>query len=303
MKPVAVAPRRPPPGIGWLSALAGALVVLLAALYGPVLRDLVDVWYRVPYSSHGFLVALWSVWLIVSARRHVAAQPLRRDPIGLAVAAAGLAVLAFAFALDSLTLAALSLPVVLGGLGRFALGRDGFRPLLFPVASLALLAPLPPSAVPPLSLQLQHLAAWFTGGVLAALTIPFWRDGVFIHLHSAIVHVSEACNGLRFLMAMLVLGVAFAWAAGRTVADRLLVVGLALAAGIAGNLVRVSSTTVLVHFWGPGASLGLFHNLFGKAIYLGVLGGFFLIVLWISRRHASPSAGASAPSLPQSSAA
>ena len=292
MRPLAVARQRARHGIAWLPALAGVAVVL-ALLYGSVLRELVAVWYHVAYSSHGFLVTAWSVWLIVTARPRVVGEALHRDPVGLAVTSAGLAMLALAHVLASLTLAALSLPVVLGGLGRWALGREGFRPLVFPVASLALMAPLPPSVIPPLSWQLQRLATWFTALVLTALDIPFSREGMFIRLDSAIVHVSEACNGLRFLMAMLVLGVAFGWAAGRAIADRAFVIGLALAAGIAGNLVRVSSTAVLVHFWGPGASLGLFHNLFGKAVYLVVVVLFFLAVLWLSRRGASPTPGAS----------
>jgi exosortase len=283
-RPVAVARPRARRGFAWAPAVAG-VTVALALLYGPVLRDLVRVWLNVPYYSHGFLVAPWSLWLILSARSRVTAHPFHRDPLGLAIAVGGLAMLAFAHALDSLTLAALSLPVVLGGLGRFALGREGFRPLVFPVASLALMAPLPSSVLPSLSWWLQHLAASFTSVVLTVMDIPFSRDGVFIHLESAIVHISEACNGLRFLMAMLVLGVAFGWAAGRGVADRLFVVGLALAAAIVGNLVRVSGTTVLVHFWGPPAALGLFHNLFGKAVYLGIGGLFFLVVLRLRSRE------------------
>lgn len=283
MKALAVARQRVRHGFGWLPALAGVLAALVL-LYGPVLRELVGVWYRVPYYSHGFLVAPWSAWMMVTARPPLATVASHRDPIGLGFVAVGLAVLALAHVLDSLTLAALSLPVVLGGLGRFVLGREAFRPLIFPVATLGLMAPLPPSVLPPLSWQLQQLATTFTAGVLSVLDIPFTREGVFLHLNTAIVHVSEACNGLRFLMAMLVLGVAFGWAAGRGVADRALVIALGLGAGVAGNLIRVSSTTVMVHFWGPAASSGLFHNLFGKAVYLAVVVLFFLIVLRIRSR-------------------
>jgi exosortase len=207
------------------------------------------------------------------------AVPFHRDATGLILAIAGLAGLAFARADESLTLAVLSLPVVLTGLGRFALGREAFRPLAFPVAFLALLAPLPPDAIPALSLHLQDLAARFTEGVLTALAIPFARDGVFINLRSATVHVSEACNGLRFLLAMAVLGVAFGWTTRRGPACRLAVLALALGAALVANLVRVSATTVLVSIWGPAASLGLFHDLFGKAIYLATLASVFLVVL------------------------
>jgi exosortase len=287
MKPAAVPRPRPRRPAGWLPALL-LVAAGLALLYGPVVRDLVGAWTAIPYNSHGFVVVAWSAWLIWSARPRSGPAAFAGEGAGLAVAGAGLAVLGLAHALDSLTLAALSLPIVLGGLGRLALGRDAFRPLIFPVASLALMAPLPTGAVPALSWQLQGIATSFTTLVLGALAVPFSRDGMFIRLDSAIVHVSEACNGLRFLMAMLVLGVAFAWAAGRALADRMLMVALALAAGIAGNLVRVSTTTVLVHLYGPSASEGLFHNLFGKGVYLVVVSLFFLSVLFMSRYGSFP---------------
>jgi exosortase len=264
--------------VGWLGP-ALAVVAALVLLYAPVVRDLIAVWSTVPYYSYGFLVPPWSAWLVVAARSRVAALPVRRDVTGLAIAAAGLGVLALAGTRGNLTLAVLSLPVVLTGLGRFALGREAWAPLAFPVGFLALMAPLPPALVPPLSERLQQLAAWAAAGGLSVLGIPFWRDGVYIHLASAVVHISEWCNGLRFLLAMAVLGVAFGWTTDRGPAVRLLVFALAVSAAIVANLVRVASTTVLVHFWGPVASIGLFHSVFGKAIYLVTLGLVLLAVL------------------------
>ena len=278
------AERRARYGIAWLLPTVGATVGL-AWLYGSTLRDLVGLWTTVPYYSYGVLIPLWSAWLATSARSRVAAVPFRRDATGLILVAAGLVALALAGALESLTLAVLSLPVVITGLGRFALGREAFSPLAFPVAFLGLMAPLPQGLVPALSLNLQHLAAWFTEGVLTALAIPFARDDVFIYLQPVTVHVSDACSGLRFLLAMAVLGVAFGWTTRRGPACRLLVLTLALGAGIMANLIRVAGTTVLVHSWGATASVGLFHHLFGKSIYLATLGARFLLVLRLRARE------------------
>jgi exosortase len=295
LRPTGASPRsgerRTRYGTAWLLPTVG-VTVGLAGLYGPALRDLVALWTSVPYYSYGVLVPLWSVWLAASERSRVGAirarrqaGPFRRDLTGLIVVMVGLAGLAFASAHGSLTVAVLSLPVVLTGLGRFALGREAFRPLAFPVGFLALMTPLPPSVIPALSLHLQHLAAWVTESVLTTLAIPFARDGVFIHLRPVTVHVSEACNGLRFLLAMAVLGVAFGWTTRRGPACRLVVLTVALGAAIASNLIRVAGTTILVHFWGAGASLGLFHHVFGKSIYLATLGAVFLLVVRLRTRE------------------
>lgn len=253
--------------------------IVLAVLYGPVFRDLLTLWSHVPYYAYGVLVPVWSAWLAFGARGRVVALPLRREPAALLVVAAGLATLAGAASLRDLTLAILSLPVVLIGLGWFALGREAFRPLVFPVAFLALMTPLPPALLPVLSIHLQGLATSFTTAVLTALGIPFVREGVYIHLRAVAVHVSEGCNGLRFLLAMVVLGVAFGWTTRRGVGVRVLLVAVATVTAIAANLVRVAGTTVLVDAWGPAAAVGLFHNLFGKSIYLVALGAFVLLIV------------------------
>src|SRR6266545_5042538 len=104
-------------GVAWLPSAAIGLI--LAVLYLPVLRELVALWASVPYYSYGFLVPAWSAWLALSARSRVMAIPIHRDVSGLILAAAGLGALALANAQDSLTVASLSLPVVLAGLGRF----------------------------------------------------------------------------------------------------------------------------------------------------------------------------------------
>ena len=267
------------------------MAVVLAVLYGSTLRELISLWASVSYYSYGALVPIWSGWVAITDRSRVAAIPARRDATGLLLAGSGLAVLAVARANDSLTLATLSLPLVLAGLGRFTLGREAFRPLGFPVAFLALMTPLPPSVIPELSWHLQTLAAWFTDGVLRAVAIPFVRNGVFIHLEPAIVHVSEACNGLRFLLAMAVLGVAFGWTTGRGPLVRVAFLGGALGAAVLANLLRVAGTTVLVQFWGPAAALGAFHSLFGKTIYVLTLGAVFLLAWHLRAPAGAPWEG------------
>ena len=281
------APRPRPHHNAVLRVAIVALMTVLAFLYVPVFRDLGRVWATDSYSSHGFLILLWSAWLAWGARGAVRAARGRLEPSGLALVAIGIALLAVGEAWSSLALSVLSLPVVLAGLGVFMFGWRAFRPVAFPVAFLALMTPLPQRLIPAVSLPLQHLAAWFTGGVLAAIGIPAAREGLVIRLDSAIMLISEGCNGLRFLLVMIVLGVGAAWAIERGPALALLVGGLAIVSAIAANLVRVASTVVLVNFFGIAASEGTFHSLCGKAIYLVAL-GLFLVAVWRLRRPAPP---------------
>jgi len=250
--------------------------VALVALYAPVLRDLVSVWVSVPYYSYGTLVVPFSGYLIWESRAVLRCPAPRRAPEGLVVAALGLGVLAAGLTAGSLALRALSVPVVASGTALFFLGRERWKTIAFPLAFLGFMAPLPDAAISRLSLPLQFLAAWVTEKTLALVGIPVARDGLFVHLHSVTLHVTEACNGLRFLFAMIVVGVAFAWATQRRLAARALVVSLAITVAILANDVRVATTGLLAHGWGASAAMGFFHLAYGKVVYLALLAPFVL---------------------------
>jgi exosortase len=258
--------------------------LLLLALYAPVLHDLVIVWATVPYYSYGFVIPLFSAWAIWDARARLSPARPEWSAIGLAWLGSGLALLGAATTLQSLTLAALSLPCVLGGAVRLLLGRDAARALVFPIAFLGLMAPLPQDTLPVISLPLQHLAAAFAGSALPALGVPSTRMGLDIYMPGIVLNVTEACNGLRFLLAMLVVGTAFAWTTQVRTSRRLAVVALAVLVAISANLIRVTGTGLLAHYWGPEAAAGFFHLAYGKVVYLIMLVPFVVGVLFLRRQ-------------------
>ncbi|HEV8640346.1 MAG TPA: exosortase [Methylomirabilota bacterium] len=271
-------PRRPV--VIGLGTVAAACFV---TLYAPVMRGLVDVWATVPYYSHGFVVPLFAGYGIWDARRRLAAGQPAWSPAGLALLAGGLAVLATGAAAGSLTIQALSLPAVLTGTGILLLGRRCFGAIAFPIAFLVFMAPLPQGAIPAISLPLQELAAWFAGHALAALGIPTVRDGLGIHIPGVVLHVTEACNGLRFLLAMIVVGTAFAWTTQRRAGRRAAILALAIVVAITANLIRVAGTGVLAHYYGPETAMGFFHIAYGKVVYFVMLVPFMLGVALLRR--------------------
>src|SRR5437899_6076366 len=74
------------------SALAPFLIigVLLAALYYRVAIKLVVDWYNIPDYSHGFLVPLFSLFLLWDKRKQIAATPVRPTWAGLPLVIFGL---------------------------------------------------------------------------------------------------------------------------------------------------------------------------------------------------------------------
>ena len=263
---------------------AVTLGVAALLLYLPVLRDLVGVWLRVSYYSYGFLVPLFSAYLAREACNASDGAPPRPAPAGLLVTAAGLTTLALGIATGSLSLRALSLPVVLLGLVLLTLGPAHARRLAFPIGFLVFMAPLPEGALPALSLPLQRLAALVAEHALGALGVAVTRDDLYLRLPSVTLHVTEACNGLRFLLAMLVIGVAFAATTERRPLRRAGIVLAAVAVAVLANLARVTGTGVMAELWGASAAMGLPHAVWGKTVYAIALVPFVGLVLFMRRR-------------------
>jgi exosortase len=266
-----------------------AAVGALLGLYAPVLRELTHLWATVPYYSYGYLIPVFTAYGVWDARRGLAGARPTWSWSGLALVALGLAGLATGSSAHSLTLEAVSLPVVLAGAGLLLFGRRRFRPFVFPVAFLALMAPLPDGALDTISLPLQHLAAWFAAQALPLVGVPARLDGLAVHLPATTLYVTEACNGVRFLLAMIVIGAAFAWATQARLLARIVVVGLAIAVAIVANLLRVAGTGVIAHYLGPEAATGFAHVAFGKVVYLAMLVPFIVAVLVLRRATRPPS--------------
>lgn len=269
------------PRVELAAALLGAA---LLALYTPVLRALVLVWTDVPYYSYGFLVPIFSAFLAHDAREELARRPLAPSRSGIGLLVAGLALLLVGLRADSLTLQTLSLPLSLAGALVLVYGPARTRVLAFPLAFLVFMAPLPDGVLPALSLPLQHAAAVAGEWLLWLIGVPVVRDGLYVTVPSVRLHITEACNGLRFLLAMVVIGVAFAGTTQTGWRRRALVVGAAIAAALVGNWLRVAGTGMMAQLYGHEAAEGFYHVAWGKAIYAAMLVPFALLVMTLRRQ-------------------
>lgn len=263
---------------------AAALGIALVALYAPVLRALVALWAEIPYYSYGFLVPLFSVYLAWDARRELASRPLAPSRSGLGILAAGLALLVVGMLAGSLTAQTVSLPIVITGALVLTIGPARTRLLAFPLAFLAFMAPLPEHVLPALSLPLQHVAAVVGEWMLWLVGVPVTRDGLYLTLPSVTLHITEACNGLRFLLAMVVVAVAFAGITQTGWRRRALVVAGALATALVANWLRVAGTGIMAQLYGHEAAGGFVHIVWGKIVYAAMLVPFAMLVLALKRR-------------------
>src|SRR5437016_3282393 len=174
-------------------------------------------------------------------------------------------------------------PAWLGGALMLGVGPGGFAALLFPVLFLAFMAPLPADVIPAISRPLQGLAARFTAHALPVVGIPAALDGFSVRIPGYVLDVNESCNGLRFLLAMIVIGAALAWSTRTGPLRRFGIVALAVVVALVANLVRVAGTGFIAYHYGAAAASGAAHVVWGKVVYLTMLVPFALGVIALRR--------------------
>ena len=249
-------------GKGHLWAGLAALVFLgvLAGLYAGILRDLARQWWDDPNYTHGFLVPIFSGFLVWQRRKQLAALPVKGSWIGLPVLLAGLGALLLGEIGAENFLMRSSLVVVLAGLVLFHLGRDIFRVLAFPLLFLFFMVPLPATLFYAMAFPLQSLAARNAAWTLDMLGVPVLLDGNIIHLTKQSLGVAEACSGIRSLISLF--SVAVAWAALTLpgVWSMAVFVAAVIPITILANAGRVVITGLIGQWFGVDYAQGFFHT-------------------------------------------
>jgi exosortase len=240
------------------------LIALTIAVYFPILQAMVHHWDAVPDYSHGFLIVPLALWFAYERKYQLEDAPIEGNWWGLAPLAAGLLLLAIGQLGALLTPLRAGFVFTLMGLVLLILGREIFRILLFPLAFMLLMVPLPQSLVNVVAFPLQLIAANWAVWSLQTLGIPVLLEGNIIHLVGGDLFVAEACSGLRSLMALLTLGVVFAhfFRRGHPYQQVILVTSTVPIA-IFVNAVRVAVTGLLAHNFGQEAATGFIHEFQG----------------------------------------
>ncbi len=246
-------------------AIAGALVLIgvMTGVYLPVLYHMVLHWRAVDDYSHGFLIAPLALYFAWERRSRLRGVPISGSWWGLLPLSLGVLALTIGRLGVELTSMRTGFVLTLIGLVLLLFGRKVFEVLAFPLLFLFLMVPLPQSLVNVIAFPLQLMAASAAVESLHVMGIPALLEGNIIHLAHSELFVAQACSGLRSLMALLTLGVVFAYFLQRGTLKRLIIVFSTIPIAIFVNAVRVALTGVLAHSYGEEAASGIIHDFQG----------------------------------------
>jgi len=262
-----------------------ALVLASIAVYSPILQGLVANWAQNQDYSHGFLIVPLSAYFIWERRDRLAELPVQPSWLGLVPLVLATITLFIGRLGVEFMNQRLSFVLMLNGLALLLLGLRVYRILAFPLLFLFLMVPLPQSIVNTIAFPLQLIAAGMAVEALHLVGIPALLEGNIIHLANGPLFVAEACSGLRSLMALITLGVVFAYFFRESLAERVVIVASTIPIAIVVNAFRVALTGFLAHTFGPDAAGGVVHETqglftFGIAFVLLLGEAWLLSQLW-----------------------
>ncbi len=274
-----------PKGVFWLKA--AFLVGLLAFLYSDILAQLVGDWWKDPNFSHGFLVPLFSAFVVWQNRKRLAALPAEPSWFGLAIVGGALGILIVGELGAEFFLSRSSLVLLIAGLLVYFLGWRHFRAALFPWAFLFFMIPIPALIFNQIAFPLQFLAARLASFLLVLSAVPVLREGNIIMLPTATLEVAQACSGIRSLMSLGALAVVYGYFLESRTFRRLLLALAAIPIAVAANGIRVMGTGLLGYYWDPEKAEGFFHTFSGWVIFIisfVMLVGFHAVMRWTSKK-------------------
>jgi exosortase len=261
-----------PSGAGRFGSLSVSQILVLAALicwlYGPTLVRLVVQWWQDPNFSHGFIVPLFSLYVLSRDHARFARMEPRPSWAGLFLLSFALLVLIVGQMGAELFLARVSLLLVMASLIVLFLGWTFLRAAAFPLGFLILMIPIPAILFNQITLPLQFLASRLAAAVLPWLGVPVLREGNVINLPSIALEVAEACSGIRSLMSLVTLAVIYGFLTEKRLWARCLLALASVPIAVIANSSRIIGTGLLVQYWNADAAEGYFHASWGWIIFV-----------------------------------
>lgn len=263
----------PGPQLSWKSgpphwvALALAFAALVVWHY-PALEFMVATWQQVEEYSYGWFVPLISAFLIWQRSDQLRLHELKGSWWGLALVGLGLLLGAVGQLSAIRVFSQYGFVVGLVGLALAGTGWRGLRILAVPLAMLLFMIPLPQFVLREVSHSLQLVSSQLGVWLIRGFGISVFLEGNVIDLGSYKLQVVEACNGLRYLFPLMVLGTLAAYFFDAPLWKRVLLVVSTVPLTIVINSLRIGLIGVTVEHWGVEMAQGLVHDLEGWFMFV-----------------------------------
>ena len=252
---------------------AGLAVLGILALFWPTGASIVAIWMRSETFTHGFVIVPICFWLVWRHRATIAAVPARPWWPGLAIVFAAGALWFVTSVADVLGIKQFALAFMLQATIVTVLGTRIARAAFFPLAFLLFAVPFGEIFVP----TLIEWTANFTVAALRLSGVPVSREANLFIIPSGAWSVVEACSGIRYIIASVMIGTIYAALAYRSTRRRVMFMVAALLAPIVANWLRAYMIVMLGHLSNNKLAVGVDHIIYGW-VFFGLV---MLLLFWL----------------------
>ena len=249
---------------------------LLAAVFYPVYPELWNTWMSHSNSSHGVLVPVISLYFIWDRRSELRTCDISSSNWGLLVLVFSLVCYLLALIGGIAFVSRAMLVFSLVGLVLYLFGKNYFKILAFPLIFLVFMIPVPISIIGLVSLPLQTFATKVSAGIIQACSIPVLREGNMLYFVQTQLEVAEACSGIRSIVAITMLSTVFVYLSKGRLLQKIIILCSAIPVALLANILRVSGTGILAHFYGDQVARGFLHEFSGLAVFV-----FGMLILFL----------------------
>lgn len=251
-------------------------LVCIAALH-PTALTMAQTWVSSSSYHHGVAVASLALWMILTKPRiNPSTSPLSLAAI---LPAAGLWLAGVAAGVALIEQVAF-VSLLIAGAGA-VFGAAALRLWALPLVFLYFMVPFGEVLVP----FLQYATAQAAIAMLTLFGLAASIDGVLISTKAGVFEIAEACAGLNFLLAALMIAWVYACQTLSSVQTRLLFLALAVAIALFANFLRAFLLILAASLSDMRLAVGPDHLLIGLVFY----GIIFFVLFWIGAKLQKPA--------------
>lgn len=236
-------------------------------------------WRNDPNWSHGFLIPLFSLYLLYSSRHAWLTARRRGSAWGLLILIAGVIVtLVGVYPVQMAWASHMGMIVALFGLVWYTAGAGVIRATWLPILFLVFAMPIPEGLYGRIALPLQEIAAAgaeafmrLIGANVHLIENSSTLEVVSVSQRRYMLTVAEACAGMRLLMAFMALGVAMAYLDEKPIWQRVTLVIMGVPIAVLCNVIRVIITCWMYLIDEESMGKGFMHEFTGLVMLIPAL--------------------------------
>ena len=253
------------------------LIGLFIAAYWIPLKTIVNIWWSDEDYSYGFLIPLFSAYLLWDKRKIL--QNIRFKTAWPVMPFLIFFVLFSLYGIlgSSGNISMPAVPILIILFTAFCFGMETIRRLIMPLGFLIFMIRIPPSIEGSLGLYLKQISSKLGGAIIGLFNISVNVSGNIIDLGVTQLQVVDACSGMRYLFPLMALGVVYVYFFEKVTWKRIFCVLATIPIAVLTNALRIGITGILTNYFGPTMAEGFFHSFSGWIIFMLALACLFLL--------------------------